>query len=60
MVKAIMGHTDRRVQNDLDNGDCMDSDLIDLFVKLVITGICIAIAAALLTGVMIGGCIANV
>lgn len=38
----------------------MDSDLIDLFVKLVITGICIAIAAALLTGVMIGGCIANV
>jgi hypothetical protein len=38
----------------------MDSDVWELFIKMVITGICIAIAAALLTGVMIGGCIANV
>jgi len=37
----------------------MDSDLIDLFVKMVITGFCIAIVAALVTGALIGGCIAN-
>lgn len=38
----------------------MDSDILQLFVDMVKIGAFIALIIALITGIMIGGCITNV